>query len=96
MDIANGVAWPQCGEFVFPKDDYNLSIEEKQFKRKLPTLFESYDYGSALDISLENLQNPTSPSSEKKCSETQTLSPSLELVSGLYFKPLFANNFSPI
>lgn len=103
IDIANGVAWPQCGEFVFPKDDTDnkLSIEEKQFKRKLPTLFESYDCGNALDVektlkSLEKFKNLTSPSSEKKCSETQTLSPSLEIVSGLHCKPLFVSNFSPI
>lgn len=94
IDIANGVAWPQCGEFIFPKEDTdnNLSIEEKQFKRKLPTLFESYDCGIAVDVektlkSLEKFKNLTSPSSEKKCSETQTLSPSLEIVSALYCKP---------
>lgn len=102
IGIANGVVWPQCAEFVFPKDDTdnNLSIEEKQFKRKLPTLFESYDCGDALDVektlkSLEKFKNLTSPSSVKKCAETQTLSPSLEIVSGLYFKPLFVCNFSP-
>lgn len=91
IDIVNGVTWPQCGEFVFPKDDTNLSIEEKQFRRKLPTLFESYDCGNAFDVeqtlkSLEKFKNLTS---EKKCLETQTLSPSLEIVSWLIIYCLY-------
>lgn len=91
IDIVNGVAWPQCGEFVFPKDDTNLSIEEKQFRRKLPTLFDSYDCGNAFDVektlkSLEKFKNLTS---EKKCLETQTLSPSLEIVSLLIILYIF-------
>lgn len=91
IDTVNAVKWPQCGEFVFPKDDTNLSIEEKQFRRKLPTLFESYDCGNTFDVektlkSLEKFKNLTS---EEKCLETQTLSPSLEIVSMLILYLLF-------
>lgn len=82
----NVVAWPQCGEFVFPTDDTNLSADEKQFKRKLPTLFESYDCGNASGIdqtlkSLEKFKAP--PTLEEINLEEQTLAPSLEIVSAL-------------
>lgn len=85
IDTVNAVAWPQCGEFVFPMDDTNLTAEEKQFRRKLPSLFESYDCGNASDVektlkSLEKYRASLTPT-DKKCFEKQTLSPSQEIVS---------------
>lgn len=80
----NAVAWPQCGEFVFPRDDINLTAGEKQFRRKLPCLFESYDRGNATGVektlqSLEKFKVPLT--SDRKNVEKQMLSPSLEIVS---------------
>lgn len=88
IDIVNAVEWPQCGEFVFPMDDTNLSAEEKQFRRKLPSLFDSYDCGNATEIerTLKSLEKyKTSLATDKNCFERQTLSPSLEIVSTLEF-----------
>lgn len=84
IDIVSAVKWPQCGEFVFPMDDTNLSAEEKQFRRKLPSLFESYDCGNAseLERTLKSLEKyKTSLTSDKNCFAKQTLAPSHEIVS---------------
>lgn len=81
---ANAIAWPECGEFVFPKDDINLSAEEKQFRRKLPTLFDSYDGGNTTGIesALKSLEKFNVPfATERKKLAKQTLSPILEIVS---------------
>lgn len=88
IDIVSAVEWPQCGEFVFPMDETNLSAEEKQFRRKLPTLFESYDCGNETEIerTLKSLDKyKISLTSDKNCLEKQTLSPSQEIVSMLEF-----------
>lgn len=81
----NAIAWPECGEFVFPKDDINLSAEEKQFRRKLPTLFDSYDCGNTTDIesTLKSLEKFNVPfvAERKKQLAKQTLSPILDIVS---------------
>lgn len=81
---ANAIAWPECGEFVFPKDDINLSAEEEQFRRKLPTLFDSYDGGNTTGIenTLKSLEKFDVPfATERKRLAKQTLSPILEIVS---------------
>lgn len=39
-------AWPQCAEFRFRNNDSNLNTDEKRFKQRIPTLFESYDSGN--------------------------------------------------
>lgn len=82
--IVNAIAWPECGEFVFPKDDINLSAEEKQFRRKLPTLFDSYDGGNTTGIenTLKSLETFNVPfATERKKLAKQTLSPILDIVS---------------
>lgn len=84
VDRLNAVAWPQCGEFVFPKDDTVLSADEKQFRRKLPSLFESYDCGNATGIertlkSLEKFKVPLT--TEQRNLENQKLAPALDIVS---------------
>lgn len=80
----NALKWPQCGEFIFPRDDINLSTDEKQFRQKLPYLFDSYDHGNVTGIentlkSLEKFKVPLT--SEQKYAEKHMLSPSLEIVS---------------
>lgn len=87
----DAIAWPECGEFVFPKDDINLSAEEKQFRRKLPTLFDSYDSGNATGIenTLKSLEKFDVPFvTERKKLAKQTLSPMLDIVSSkcIFFK----------
>lgn len=89
IGTVNAVGWPQCGEFIFPMDDTNLSAEEKQFKQNLPSLFELYDCGNATDVeralkSLEKFKTSLTPT-DKKCFEKQTLSPSQEIVSMVKF-----------
>lgn len=82
---ANAIAWPECGEFVFPKDDINLSAKEKQFRRKLPTLFDSYDGGNTTGIenTLKSLEKFNVPfATERKNLAKQTLSPTQDIVSG--------------
>lgn len=84
IDIINAVTWPQCAEFVFQKYDTNLSREEKQFKQKLPSLFESYDCGNVSDVekTLKSLEKyKISFTQHEKCMEKQILSPSQEIVS---------------
>lgn len=84
IDTAATLAWPQCGEFVFPKDDIYLSAEEQQFKRKLPTLFDSFDRGNAsgFEKTLKSLDTFKGPlTTEIRSVEKQTLSPALEIVS---------------
>lgn len=88
IDNLNALGWPECGEFVFPKDEINLSTEEKQFKQKLPPLFESYDCGNAssFQTALKSLGKFKLPfTSDKKSPERQTISASLEIVSILKF-----------
>lgn len=84
-DRVNAIAWPECGEFVLPKDDdIDLSAEEKQFRRKLPTLFDSFDGGNATGIenTLKSLKKFHVPhASERKYLAKQTLSPTLDIVS---------------
>lgn len=84
IDLVIAIKWPKCGEFVIRKDDYNLSAEEKQFKQNLPLLFESFDCGNVTNVenTLKSLEKfKVSFTSDKKCLEKQTLSPSQEIVS---------------
>lgn len=81
-NTVDAISWPECGEFVLPKDDdINLSAEEQQFRRKLPTLFDSYDSGNATGIenTLKSLKKFDMPS-ERKHLAKQTLSPTLDIV----------------
>lgn len=90
----NAIAWPECGEFVFPKDDINLTAEEKQFRRKLPNLFDSYDSGNTTGIesTLKSLEKFNVPfASERKKLAKQTLSSTLDIVSKVFF--LIGNRF---
>lgn len=80
----DAIAWPECGEFVLPKDDIYLSAEEKQFRRKLPILFDSYDGDNATGIenALKSLGKFDVPyASERKTLAKQTLSPTQDIVS---------------
>lgn len=84
IDTANALEWPKCGEFVFPEENTNLSAEEKQFRRKLPSLFKSFDSGnySDIEITLRSLEQFQSlQTSDIEYLERQKLSPSLEIVS---------------
>lgn len=84
IDPINALGWPECGEFVFPNDDTNLSAEEKQFRRKLPNLFDSFESGnfSGIENTLKSLEAFRTPlTSDKANLERQTLSPVLEIVS---------------
>lgn len=87
----NALMWPQCGEFIFPKEDTNLTIEEKQFKQNLPTLFESYDCGDVSDVdkTIKSLGKFRNLTSHRECLEQQIISPSLEIVSIVKFRLIF-------
>lgn len=52
-------AWPQCAEFRFRNNDINLNTEEKRFKQRIPTLFESYENGnySGVERTLKSLES---------------------------------------
>lgn len=82
----DALTWPKCGEFVFPADDINLSAEERQFRRKLPALFEPFDKSNSTDIenTLRTLKKfNVSFASERKNLAKQTLSPTIDIVSNV-------------
>lgn len=74
------IGWPQCAEFRFQSTDTDKSLNsmEKEFKQRIPKLFDSYDVGNYSGVertlhSLQPLKQPTIQTFQRQESATSQI-----------------------